>query len=79
VAHRIVRPWPAWRTEGHPDTDGSPGPEGRLIDDVDVAHRGKPRVQRDAELVRIAHVLIMIYPRAGDGPQMRSPALRPLR
>jgi hypothetical protein len=75
VAHRIVRPWPAWRTEGHPDTDGSPGPEDRLIDDVDVAHRGKPRVQRDAELARIAHVLIMIYPSAGDGPQMRPPHL----
>jgi hypothetical protein len=41
---------------------------------VDVAHRGKPRVQRDAELARTAHVLIMIYPCAGDRPQMRQPA-----
>jgi hypothetical protein len=75
VAHRIVRPWPAWRIEGHPDTDGSPGPEDRLLDDVDVAHKGRPRVQRDAELARIAHVLIMISPCAGDGPQMRPTTL----
>lgn len=75
VAHRIVRPWPMWRTEGHPDTDGSPEPEDRIIDDVDVAHKGKPRAQRDAELARIAQVLIMIYPSAGDGPHMRPPAL----
>lgn len=75
LAHRIVRPWPMGRTEGHPDTDGSPEPEDRLIDDVDVAHKGKPRVQRDAELARVAQVLIMIYPSAGDGPHMRPPAI----
>lgn len=75
LAHRIVRPLPLWRTEGHPDTDESPEPEDRLIDNVDVAHKGKPRVQRDAELARVAQVLIMIYPSAGDGPHMRPPAL----
>jgi hypothetical protein len=75
LAHRIVRPLPMWRTEGHPDTDGSPEPEDRLIDDVDVAHKGKPRVQRDAEVARVAQVLIMIHPSAGHGPHARPPAL----
>jgi hypothetical protein len=75
LAHRIVRPWPMCRTEGHPDTDGSPEPEDRLIDDVDVAHKGKPRDQRDAQLARVAQVMITIYPSAGDGPHMRPPAL----
>ena len=75
VAHRIVRHRPAWRTEGHPDNDGSPQPEDRLLDDVDVAHKSKHQVQRDAEIARIAHILIVISPRAGDEPRTRPPAL----
>lgn len=79
VAHRIVRHWPAWRIEGHPDTDGSPEPQDRLIDDVDVAHRSKAQVQRDAEIAHIAHVLIVISPRAGDRPRTRPPSLPELQ
>jgi hypothetical protein len=42
---------------------------------VDVAHGGKPHVQRDAEPARIAHILIMISSSGSDGPQMRPPTL----
>jgi hypothetical protein len=76
VAHRIVRRWPVWRIEAHPDTDGSPQPEDRLIDDVDVVHRSKTRAQRDAEIARIAQILIVISPRAGDGPESARQACR---
>ena len=79
VAHRIVRHRPAWRIEGHPDTDGSPEPADRIMDDVDFVHRSKTQVERDAEIAGISHVLIVISSRSEDGSRIRSIRLTGLR
>jgi hypothetical protein len=69
VAHNIVRKFGGWRIHGHPALDGT-GREVRLpqsvIPGLQVVHSGKPRKERDADIVNASQVLIDVSPRPQD-------------